>query len=88
MITKRIKSIFAVLAILLVMMSNAAPAMADGPWGDCTWTWHWSWFWGYYLTCDAVDDWEPASSDWTPVSSDWEPSGDDWESASDDWAPS
>ena len=72
MAIRRLKATFAVLAVLVVMVSNTAPAMAQDPWADCEWTLHWSWFWGYYFTCDAVYDWEPAGGDWEPAGGDWE----------------
>ena len=62
---RRIKAIFAVLAVMVVMVvmvANAAPAMADGWWGNCGW--FWSPWWGPYYTCDwnpgsdSVDSWD------------------------------
>jgi hypothetical protein len=53
---RRVKAILAALAVMVMMMANAAPAMADGWWENCDW--NWSWFIGWYLTCD----WNPGNS--------------------------
>jgi hypothetical protein len=80
---QRVKAVFALLAVMIVMVASAAPAMADSWWDDCEWEWSWELaFWtgsGYYLVCDYSDD---HSDDWVPEDSgsDWEPedSGRDW----------
>jgi hypothetical protein len=54
---RRIKAIFAALAVMVVMTANAAPAMADGWWENCDWNFS-PWF-GWFLTCD----WNPGWSD-------------------------
>jgi hypothetical protein len=53
---RRFKVLLAVLAVMVMMLANAAPAMADGWWENCEW--NFSPWWGWFLTCD----WNPGSS--------------------------
>jgi hypothetical protein len=59
---RRVKAILAALAVMVMMMANAAPAMADGWWENCDW--NFSPWWGWFLTCDwnpgsdSVDSWD------------------------------
>jgi hypothetical protein len=50
---RRIKAIFVALAMMVMMMASAAPAMADGWWENCEWVEFWPW--GSFLVCD----WNP-----------------------------
>jgi hypothetical protein len=77
---RRIKSGLALFAVLVVLLSSATPANAQGWddnwwWDSCEWTWHWNWWWGWFLTCDYNPGWQPVSNGWEPVNDDWEPSG-------------
>ena len=51
--------VFAVLAMLLVMVAAAAPAMArhdnDGRWDNCNWVFL-PW-WGWFVICEVDDGW-------------------------------
>lgn len=78
---RRIKAIFAALAVMVVMMANAAPAMADGWWENCDWNFS-PWF-GWFLTCD----WNPGWSDSSWGDNGWGDSswGDDSWGDSNDW---
>lgn len=53
---RRIKAIFAALAVMMVMAANAAPAMADEWWEDCEL--RYNWFWNvYFLDCGEDPGW-------------------------------
>ncbi len=56
---RRVKVVLAVLAMVMVMVASAAPAMAhhnnDGWWDDCNWVFY-PW-WGWFVVCQVDDDW-------------------------------
>ena len=56
---RRVRLVLAVLAMLVVMVASAAPAMArhnnDGWWDDCDW--FFSPWWGWYVVCQVDDNW-------------------------------
>lgn len=57
---RRLKAVLAALAVMVMMLASAAPAMADEWWDNCHWNWNWSWYWGWFLTCDYDDGgWSP-----------------------------
>jgi hypothetical protein len=55
----RVKVVFAVVAMLVVMVTTAAPAMArhnnDGLWDNCDWV-LFPW-WGWFVVCEVDDGW-------------------------------
>lgn len=56
---RRVKLVFAVVAMLAVMVATAAPAMArhdnDGWWDNCDWVFF-PW-WGWFVVCEVDDGW-------------------------------
>ena len=73
---RRFKLVFAVVAMLAVMVATAAPAMAndnDGWWDNCEWV-LFPW-WGWYVVCEVDDSW------WGH--DDWQ-GHDDWDDDNDD----
>lgn len=56
---RRVKLVFAVVAMLAVMVATAALAMArhdnDGWWDNCDWV-LFPW-WGWFVVCEVEDDW-------------------------------
>jgi hypothetical protein len=66
----RIKAIFAALAVMVMMMASAAPAMAEGWWENCEPVYFWGW--GYFVVCD----WNPGDGWYTD---------DGWDDGDDGW---
>lgn len=74
---RRVKLLFAVVAMLAVMVVTAAPAIAnrdnDGWWDNCDWVivgWYWipalrswDWDWSWAVVCVLDDDWR-GHDDW------------------------
>jgi hypothetical protein len=72
---RRFKMVFAVVAMLAVMVATAAPAMArhdnDGWWDNCDWVivgWYWipavwGWDWSWAVVCVPDDNWR-GHGDW------------------------
>ncbi len=81
---RRVKVILAALAMLVLSVVNAAPAMAnhdwDGWWDNCNWVivgWHWipawwGWDWTWVLVCEPSNDWS-----WDDNHGDWDDDDDD-----------
>lgn len=65
---RSIKSIFALVAVLVVMLASAAPALADGWWDDCDW--YWSPWWGWFAACDSPPWWGGDDLSWDDIDDD------------------
>ena len=90
---RRGKLVLAVVAMLAVMVTTAAPAMAnhdnDGWWDNCNWVvvgwywlpawWGWDWDWSWAVVCVPDDNWR-GHDDWQGHD-DWDDDDDD----DDDW---
>lgn len=91
---RRVKVILAALAMLVLSVVNAAPAMAnhdwDGWWDNCNWVivgwhwipawWGWDWDWTWVLVCEPSHDWS-----WDDNHDDWDDDDDDdWDDDDDD----